>query len=362
MWDVPSDVTSIATAIDKNPNTDPKTTEKELFTGKNFGILDEGVWYTHVQFKNNVGWGRAVHQRIAIDVTPPVSFKARIDNAKSDNPTPGISFDTQDSLSGLAYGILFVDGREALRSTSTVATLPIQAPGIHTLLVRVFDEAGNTSEDSLSFEIMPLPTPVISFITTSVSQEEPIYISGEAIKNGRVDIVMYNDRGQEVFSGGANTDGFGKWNFSIEASLAGGSYTVSVEARDAHGAKSFPEEISGIKVKPRTVIAFGAIELDWFEIFIITLLLIIFVASSFSWYVLRVERRRRAYTTVASGDVGKLTELLGADLNNLESYMTDPYKRNASNAETEIAYLFRRTRGTIQDMKRYISEEINKLE
>ena len=361
LWDVPEDVTNIAADIDQNPNTTPKTVEKDLFTGKMFEVLDEGIHYIHVQFRNNVGWGKVTHHRVAIDITPPLAFKVKIDNAKSDNPTPNIALDTQDSLSGLSHAIIFVDGREIMRSTTTIATLSPQPPGTHTLLVRVFDAAGNTSEDSIPFEIIPLDKPVVKFVTKSASQEETISVSGQAVKDGYVDVIMYNDKGKEVFSGGTKTDGFGNWAFTIEEPLAGGTYSLSIEARDGRGARSLTEIVEGIKIKPRTIISFGVIELDWFEVFIITVLLIIAGASSFSWYVLKVERKRQAYTAVVGQDVEKLTRLLSTDLENLQSYMTDPYKRNASNAETEIGYLFSKAQTTLADMKKYIGREVDRL-
>ena len=361
LWDVPNDITKVAVAVDKQPNTVPDDIEDSLFTGKNLGILDEGVWYVHTQFRNNIGWGAVAHQRVAIDITPPIAFNIKIDNDKSDNPTPSISFDTQDSLSGLFNTKIYVDGNEVLRSTSTVAVLPVQPPGKHKLLVRAYDEAGNSSEDEIQFEIIPLPTPIIEFVTQSASQEEPIYISGESIQNGFVEIAMYNDKGQEVYSGGVETDGFGKWNVAIEESLAGGSYAISVEAKDIRGARSFAQEIQDIKVKPRTIISLGVVELDWFEIFIITLLLAAVGTGIFSWYVFNVQRKRHAYTSVVGQDIEKLTKMMKVDLDNLESHMTDPYKRNSSNAETEIAYLFKKARKTLRDIKKYISKEIEKL-
>ncbi len=60
-WDILQDVTKIATAVDKNPEPSPENIETALTTGKSFGILQEGVWYVHVQFRNNIGWGPVAH-------------------------------------------------------------------------------------------------------------------------------------------------------------------------------------------------------------------------------------------------------------------------------------------------------------
>jgi hypothetical protein len=52
--------------------------------------------------------------------------------------------------------------------------------------VRVFDLAGNSVESDLAFEVLPLPTPVIEFVTRSISQDELIFASGKSIPNAYI--------------------------------------------------------------------------------------------------------------------------------------------------------------------------------
>ncbi len=102
LWDVPNDITQVATKLDQNPNTIPVIPEKELSTGKNLGTIKEGIWYIHVRFSNNVGWGSTAHYKLSLDATPPPPFEVKIDNAASDNPSPQITFDAHDALSGIS--------------------------------------------------------------------------------------------------------------------------------------------------------------------------------------------------------------------------------------------------------------------
>jgi len=72
-WDLPNDVTAVATEVDQHPDAVPAKSEG-LFDNKTFSPLEDGVWYLHVQFKNSIGWGPTLHYRIGIDTAPPLGF------------------------------------------------------------------------------------------------------------------------------------------------------------------------------------------------------------------------------------------------------------------------------------------------
>lgn len=74
-WNLPEDVTHVAVAADQNPNTIPQKSEPALVNGKDLGALREGIWYVHVRFRNNVGWGQTSHYRISLDTSPPTSVR-----------------------------------------------------------------------------------------------------------------------------------------------------------------------------------------------------------------------------------------------------------------------------------------------
>lgn len=107
-WNLPDDVSGVAVKVDRSPNTKPREAEAGLFTGKKFTVSDEGVWYAHVRFRNNVGWGETSHHKISVDTSAPASFEIAMDNTATDNPTPKISFDTKDSFSGVASAMIYV--------------------------------------------------------------------------------------------------------------------------------------------------------------------------------------------------------------------------------------------------------------
>ncbi|MFH1112113.1 MAG: hypothetical protein V1712_03555 [Patescibacteria group bacterium] len=358
LWEVPLDVIQVATELNQNPNAIPTTTEKELFTGKKFGNLKEGIQYIHVRFKNNIGWGDTAHYKISLDTTAPLPFEAKIDSQASDNPAPQIIFITQDALSGISYALVFIDGKEVLRTATTTTVLPPQALGTYTLLVRVFDRAGNSVEDDLQFEILPLPTPVIEFISRSVSQGETIFASGKSISNGLIEAQVLNTARQEVFKGKASSDNSGNWKVVIDKILPMGKYTLAVVVQDERGASSYSTKEESFKVRPKTILSLGGvIDLGWFEIFIFVMLVVVSGVGLIAWWYVAKKKTHEAYRIIVGRDIEKLSALLSDDLKELE----DTQELDDSSRLAQAAALIDKMKKTIAQMKKYIGEEVNKL-
>ncbi|MDO8521396.1 MAG: hypothetical protein Q7S52_04730, partial [bacterium] len=240
LWDIPSDVTEVSARISHVKDNVVGTPEKVLSNGKSFGILKEGIWYIQVRFKNNIGWGPSAYYKISLDTTVPLLFAIKIDSIASDNPSPMIRFETSDSLSGMLGYTIAVDGETLTAGTSTSMKLPLQFPGKHLLSVTANDLAGNSVLDSIEFEILPLPTPQIEFITKSVSQGEFVFASGKSVSGDSVLIAVTDEDSRTVFEGVALAGDDGHWDITIKESLAIGKYRLSATTRDDRGATSFP--------------------------------------------------------------------------------------------------------------------------
>lgn len=356
-WKLPADVTGIAIELNKKPISEPSTTEG-LFDNKTFPPLSDGVWYLHIRFKNDVGFGQTLHYRIAVDTAPPPPFKIEIDNSSSENPSPQITFNVHDALSGISRALLLVDNKEVLQTASTTVALPPVEPGVHTLRVKVFDRGENSVEDNLKFEISPLPTPFVEFISRSVSLEEPFFALGKSIPDGLIEARVLDDSRQEVFKNTTESDSSGNWKVTIDKSLHTGNYTLLVMARDNRGASSYSAKGESFKVRPQTVVSFGGlIELGWFEIFLITLLIIISVASLTAWRYVSKKNTREAYKIIVGRDIEKLSAALLNSLKELEESegMQDISRR------AKTAMIIGRMKETIIKMKKYIGEEVGKL-
>lgn len=359
LWELPDDITAVAVIMNKSPNTVPTVAEKEFSTGKNFGAITEALWYIHVRFKNNIGWGETAHYKISLDTIPPLPFEIDIDAVVSDNPTPKISFSARDEFSGISHALIFIDAKALTSTTSTTATLPAQAPGTHSLLVKIFDLAGNSVEDDVQFEILPLPTPTIEFISKSISQGELLFVSGTAIPNAFIDVSILNKLQQEVFKNTTQSDNSGNWKISLDKVLATGKYSLTALSRDERGALSKATPENFFKIRAKTIIALGNfINLGWLEIFIIAMSLIIAIASLFAWRYVSKKNTREAYKIIISRDMEKATTTLSAYLTDLENNekLTEPSR------SVNVAESIERMKITIAKIKKYIiDQEINKL-
>ncbi len=156
-WQLPVDVTDVATALNQDPQFAP-TSSEGLFDNKTFGTLKEGVWYLHVRFKNSAGWGPVTHYRIAIDVTPPFPFTATIkEGSTTEVAAPTVQFSTQDQPSGVAFYRIFADGTLMGTTTETSFVPASLSFGSHDIEVQAVDHAGNVTASRLSVTLTMPP-------------------------------------------------------------------------------------------------------------------------------------------------------------------------------------------------------------
>jgi hypothetical protein len=359
LWNVPPDVTQVATGLAHNESDINLVTEKTLSNGQDFGTLKDGIWYIAVRFKNNIGWGSPAYYKISVDTAVPLPFATQIENAGTDNPSPMIQFETSDSLSGIAGYTVAVDGTVIATTTANVTTmtLPPQAPGTHTLVVSASDLAGNSALDGISFQILPLPTPQITFVGTSVSEGNFVFASGIGTPSSSVEVVVIDASKREVFDGMTPVLGDGHWDITVNVPLAAGRYSLSATAHNDQGAESVASAFDAFTVSAPSVISFGIIQLGWFEILIIVLLLIVAAVSLWSRRYVLKNQRRGLYNTVAARDIEKLSDILSA---NIKSMIELPSVKNAM-SDPELVYHLGKLDENVARIKKYIKQELEQL-
>lgn len=361
LWDIPEDVTKIAIEVDKKLNTEPAKAESTLVNGKQFGVFDEGVSFIHIQFKNNIGWGDVKHYKVSIDVEPPLPFKITTLAYVSDDPSPVIEFDTQDSLSGISHSLVSIDGGNIFKTASSTETLGPLTPGVHNIKVQVFDFAGNSVEDTIGIEILPLPTPIISFISDSVSLGEAIFITGSSIPNGHVDILVQNLKGEEITTKTVETNTSGIWEASVIENIRTGKYQVFATARDIRGAMSHRSEPQKTKVRSKIIFSLGVIEFGWFEIFLSTILLILVAVGIGVWKYLAKLSLRTAYIVVVVRDIKKFAKIFETNLNNIEKRIYDKKNKINKQSKEEIDFEIKQIRDSVGKMDKFLSNLTKKI-
>jgi len=294
-WKLPQDVIAISYALDKNPTTNPK----EIFeptSSVSFSNLEDGIWYFHINFKNQYGWGALTHRKLMIDTKPPLPFEIEVKMEDPTDPQPVLFFEAKDELSGIDYYEVTIGKGEPFQvrgiTKENPLKLPSQAPGKHLVVVRAFDKAGNFTDAKKEIEILPIETPQIKSCPKNIYPNSSLILEGKSIKNAKIRVFLQRE-GEEPVLKEIKAGENGKWIF-VSDPLKEGKYKVWVEAQDERGALSLPSKACEFYVSLPTFLRFGKIAIDYLTVMttliviIIGLLLIIFYA----WYRISLWRKR----------------------------------------------------------------------
>ncbi|MBU1628394.1 cohesin domain-containing protein, partial [bacterium] len=317
-WDLPRDITGVATILNKIPTSQPSVSEG-LFDNKIFKAIDDGVWYLHVRFKNNIGWGVTNHYRIAIDTVPPLPFEVRIlESVSPDNPTPTIKYESKDQFSGISEYTIVVDDVPKDSTEKAEYTLQNLKPGLHLIKIVARDKAGNATESKMNVEILPITSPIILFVNNDVFiGEDGLVLNGTSLPNADILIDLNSSAGETIFQGEIKSDQAGLWSFNISEPLKKGNYYAEVTARDDRGALSFPVRTDKITVQERPIMTvFGLkITYTYFIWSLLVLIVVIFIIGFLTRKLMGEKRQRRIL--IAERDVNAQLMNIQKDVENL---------------------------------------------
>lgn len=153
-WQLPNDVTAVAAELFDESGKEPIQSFRppiDSFTVP-ADQLTEGQHYLSVQFRNQEKWGMFSEIFIKIDATPPEPFSITFKPISGVTDAVGVVFDAKDSLSGLAYYDLQIDGQSpqiVSREEGLMGTIVYLSAGeALNITVRAYDKAGNFTETS----------------------------------------------------------------------------------------------------------------------------------------------------------------------------------------------------------------------
>lgn len=359
-WELPPDVTGVSTALNQSPGFIPFRSEG-LFESKQFPALEDSIWYIHVRFRNNVGWGPTAHYRVAIDTAPPLSFTVGIaGETASDNPQPTVIYQTGDALSGLDHYEVKINGKSTttLHSFLTFDPLP---PKKYLIRAKAADKAGNATESALEIEILPIASPVITSISKDVFVGEGgLEIAGNSLPNTFILLSVKSKSGQNILSTIINSDKNGDWSTKIDQPLKKGWYFIEVTAQDGRGALSLAVKSDLFKAKERplfTIAGFGITQF-WFFAGLIIILIAGFLAGMISHHFWRVRVSRRI--VVAQRDILATFGLIRKDVDKMLSAYLD--KTIEEHEKTEIEFLLKKIKSNLDKAEKYITENIEEID
>ena len=249
----------------------------------------DGVWYFHIRSLGDKGWSDTVHFRIQIDTLPPDTLDIVVDSKDESEKRPMISFNANDSMSGIDYYELRIDDGEWEKVQSPYIPEKITA-GKHTVTVRSFDKAGNMKEGSLTIAIKQIVPPIFTkpIENDSYKTLESIYFEGVSEKG--TTITIYLD-GRELISG-ILVDENGKWQAKYLGYISSGDHEIfAIAQRD--GILSEKSKIIHITIDGSTLVIFGINIPAWGFYSIVGVLIILIITLFFLIFIIFKRRKKK---------------------------------------------------------------------
>ncbi len=360
-WDLPLDISGVSTALNKYPNSIPPGRSEGLFDNKSFAALGDGIWYLHVRFQNNLGWGPTAHHRLAVDTQPPLGFELTVvEGEATDNPTPTFQFKTSDALSGLReYQVRIGDGdliKIPAAEFNGSFKLPLQSPGKRRITVKAVDQADNGIEDDVMLETIPIASPTISFVTRELfsDEERGLTIKGTALPGVNMLLAVLR-QGALVAESTIRADEKGNWEFTFDQPFRNGRYILTAQSQDERGALSLTVESPEVRVKSKPIIQIGFIQLGKGGAALLLLFILIVGFGTGAWFYKKRQEKLALRLLVVKTDMAKVFKLIQDDIEKLQKAIGTPI-------EADDEFMMKRLQENIKKMEGYLKKEIEKLE
>lgn len=120
---------------------------------------------------------------------------------------------------------------------------------------------------------------------------------------------------------------------------------------DARGAQSLATPEATFRVRALVLFSLGPIDIGWFEVFLVAVVLFFAVMSWLLYRELRRRTMRGAYSTIIGRDVVKFSDMLEEELTEIKKEVATP---------GEI-YRLDKALDVVTRMKKYLGQEVGKI-
>lgn len=300
-WDVPADVVSVRTLLDRSPTGVPSKVYESPISNITLPDLPQGVSYFHLQFKNEDGWGRVAHYRLAVDNESPTNLLIALDPATDlGNPEQVLLVTASDTASKIVRYQVKIDNNDAIEVLDPKATgrivLPTLDPGYHAVIVEAYDEAGNGVVGSITFTIESFEPPKFTDYPTELGVGVIPVIKGQTRPDASVEVVL-TKVGTEPRRYTVTSDASGQFIFIPESSFDVGVYEIQAQATDVRGAQSEASRAIKIAVQQPGLLRVGSMLVSAMSV-VLSLLALVAVTIIAAWYLILYMRRFRRTVAV----------------------------------------------------------------
>ncbi|MFA6463906.1 MAG: cohesin domain-containing protein [Candidatus Paceibacterota bacterium] len=365
-WNLPADVSGISTLLNKSPSSVPSGITEGVFDSKTFAELQDGTWYLHVRFQNNIGWGPTANYKINVDTTPPHGFDISVlEGDQSSNPTPTLKFKTSDSLSGIKEYQVRINNEDPIivpgANFKGIFKLPIQAPGKKKILVKAVDFAENGIEANVNLEILPIISPAITFVPSLVyfEDEQGVVVKGTALPDLNVLLkiqkIVTGGGGGIVASSTVIADSKGNWEITFgNQPLRNGKYVVLAQSQDSRGALSLEVSSTEINVISRPIIQIGSLKLGSTGAIILLLLIVTGGFGGGVWFYRNKQKKLNLRVRFNETEIAKIFGLIQEDVKRVSRAL-----ETSTTGDDE--YSIKKLQENILKMEEYIKKGIRKI-
>ena len=304
-WSLPAGITEVRTLLDDSASSIPTRVYEDPISTITLEDLDEGVQYFHLQFRNEDGWGRVSHYRLAVDTEKPTKFDITMaPDADGANPAQTLLLTAEDAASKIARYVVKIDNNDAYDFIDSEGTgrlvLPELTPGYHSVIIEAFDEAGNGLIASFSFTIESFDKPVFTEYPSEINEEVIPVFRGLTRANAAVEVTIQKI-GAEPVMYSVTADDTGVFTVIPSGTFSLGVYELTARATDTFGAQSEPSDTIKIAVQQPGYIQIGSFLVNILSVVIplVAMTLLLVLAS---WFMLLYLRRFRSKVRVESGE------------------------------------------------------------
>lgn len=318
-WTLPSGVVSLRTLLDENSGTVPTKVYDSPISEIALSELDEGVQYFHLQYKNENGWGRVAHYRLAVDNSAPESFTIdTLENFDLSNPEQTFLLNFKDAVSGIDYYSVQVDNEDPYKyvdeTGSSTITLPPLAPGPHSLIIEAFDKAGNSIIATKSFTVASFDKPRFTEYPSQIPAEVIPVIKGITKPEAKVRLSV-KKTGSEPNFYDLVADQEGIFIFVPEARFSEGVYEINAFATDNFGAQSEVSDTLKLAVQQPGYLKLGNMVISVLSILVPLVALLLLLSLSILYFFARL----RKIKTVVTKETKEAETILSQEFKNLQS-------------------------------------------
>jgi hypothetical protein len=364
-WTLPSDVVAVRMLLDDSPNTIPTNVYDERLTSRTIEDLDEGISYFHLQFKNADGWGRVGHYRLAVDTVSPEGFSVTQASSTDDVVGTPLVFTYEDVSPVTTYKII-IDGGEPIyfedKEQTKQYTLGVLEPGSHTVIVEVYDSAGNSSLATYSFTIEAFEKPIFTQYPERINTGVIPAFKGTTRPNALVTIEMSlkgSDTHERTVVEASDT---GEFVFIPENELEQGVYIVTAQSQDSAGRVSERSDEIHVIVEAPGYIAIGMFVVSVLSVIVplVALVFMLVVGAWFMWF--RFARWRRKVRKETYEIETSLTHEFGEIVTNLNIKVDELLKSRRGKLTKAETALIEQIQSDIRSAQEKIAKEVEDVE